>query len=325
MNGKVCVILIMLAAITALAAGASFIDEAKVYLPFEGQDTGINSEPWQNKGTAGPGESPSDVGTEGTHTPTVASNGIKGQAFDASMMDYRTVENTYVWGEPNVPEPVDTPLEQGLIGTYSFTVTFWIKTEEVYGQGRMVGTDNWLVNNRGDYLEIHFIEAGEYVGQWNKSSVDPRGFPSVNHWRFAAITYDGSSTPEDPNILKFYTASKYLPVELDSQYSANDAQVDFGMLEVEPQIGSQLYIGNAGAESDRPFVGYIDEVRIWTSQTDDGSGVLSLEQLELVRSYDAGLCDGEKFAGDINGDCYVDFMDFADLAMNWLMNNEPAI
>ncbi len=320
---KMLMLFILLAGFTA---GASVLDQAKVYFPFEGDDTGISSEPWENKGTAGFGEVPYEVGTEGTHTPTVSGNGIKGQAFDASMMDYLSLENSYRWGEPNEPAPFDTDLEQGLIGTYSFTVTFWIQTEEVYGQGRILGTDNWQINYRGDFIELHFIEEGEFVGSWVKSSVDPRGYPSLSHWRFGAITYDGSTTPDDPNALKFYTGSEYIPVELDAQYERGGAtDIDFGMLDTDSQIGCRFYIGNASPESNRPFIGFIDEVRIWTSQSDDSSGVLSLEELEMVRLHDTGQCDGAKLIGDVNGDCYVDLKDWSDLAYNWLSNNAKSL
>ncbi len=187
MKGKKMFYRILLLVLISCSASAAILDEAKVYLPFEGEDTGIDSMPWQNMGAAGFGESPYEVGEEGVHTPAVTSQGLKGQAFDGSMMDHLSLENTYRWGEPNNPDPVDTALEQGLIGTYSFTVTFWMRVDIVQDQGRIVGTDNWQINYRGDFIEIHFIEEGEFTGNWIKSSTDPRGMPTLDHWRFASI------------------------------------------------------------------------------------------------------------------------------------------
>lgn len=325
MHEKALKCLWILVAVCSATAMASVLDEAKVYFPFGGQDNGISSAPWQNRGTAGFGESPYEVGTAGSHAPTITSAGVKGDAYDGSMMIPLTLENTYRWGEPNVPAPSDTLLEQGLIGMYSFTITFWIRTEDTQDQGRIITTDNWQVNYRGDFLQLHFLEQGSFVGSWINSSTDPRQYPSVDHWRFVAITYDGSTSPMDPNTLKFYTGTEYQQVILDKQYDRNDSPTnDYGQLDVDSQIGCRMAVGNAAPESDRPFVGFIDEVRIWTSQTDDSAGVLTLEELETVRKHDAGICPDGPIVGDINGDCAVDNQDWSSLAKNWLMDNTPA-
>jgi hypothetical protein len=301
----------------------SVIEEAVIYLPFDGADAGINSVCWKNFGTGGYGESPSQVGIEGTNTATITEYGLKGSAYDGSMMGNQTLENVYSWGteDPNLP---DTALEEALKNPYSFTVCGWIKTNDPTDQGRVLVTSNMQINYRETYLEFHLIDGGQWQGSWVKSDTDPGRYSSVEHWRFFAVTFDGSTNPEDPNNLKFYTATEFEGVVLDSMYSRDDAQFPagyFSSVAPNPDEGCFLAVGNSRAESNRPFQGYVDEVRIWLSKTDDSSGALSLEQLEYVRQNDLGYCQGGNFAGDINKDCSVDMLDFSLLANSWLLEN----
>jgi hypothetical protein len=304
-------------------ARANVVDQAVVYLPFDGIDTGINSDCWKNYGSEAYGEYPSLVGTEGANTATITSSGLSGDAYDGSMMGNQTLENVYTWGSED-PNVADTPIEEALKDPYSFTVCGWIRTDALTDQGRIAVTSNMQINYRGNHIEFHLIDGGEWVGSWVKSNTDPGMYPSVDHWRFFAVTFDGSTTPADANSLNFYTATEHQEVVLDSQYARNDSQFPAGYFSSpapDPDAGCFLTVGNSRAESDRPFQGYVDELRIWVSKTDDSSGALSTEELELVRQTDLGMCEGGNYGGDVNKDCYVDILDFGILAANWLSAN----
>lgn len=281
-------------------------DEAKIYFPFEGQDAGIDGQCWKNQGVVGFNEGPTQVG-QSSETPTVTPYGLKGQAYDASQLTYLGVTNAYMWGTSD-PNQSDTEIESVLKNMHSFTVTLWIKADALYDQGRVVMCDQFGINARNDYIQFWLGEAGS----WQTSSLSPKAYPKVGHWRFVAVTYDGS---DDPNQLRLYSGSENIPVFVDSI-----VQKDYGTLETTGDYGVPFLIGNGGVEANRPFVGYIDEIRIWSSQT-DSSGALNINDLEAIRRYDTSECVGGVMDGDINKDCFVDAADFAIFAQDWLSSN----
>ena len=62
------------------------------------------------------------------------------------------------------------------------------------------------------------------------------------------------------------------------------------------------------------YAGYMDEFAIY-------EGVLSADRIGI--HYGAGLCAMSK--GDITGDCKVNLSDFAIVASNWLLCNDPSL
>jgi hypothetical protein len=307
------------------------VDEAAVYLSFEGAiDSNSTSQCWANRGTAGFGETP---GVVGEHIdgilPTITTDGLNGQAYDGTALTNESIENAYGYGEfgaqaidPNTP---DTEVEQSLINIWSFTVCGWVKNAGKINL-RILRCPAFEINHHGWEMMIglDMSDPNAIFYEGNASSLN---FAALGTWKFFAITYDGTSTTGN---LKFYYGSDAGPVTLDSV-----RDVDTGLLNRDGD-GSILVLGNGGLEADRPYVGYIDELRIWANgpgdlEQPDASSVLTIEELEQVRQHDltipAGCASvhqlGYTLAGDINNDCHVTLDDFAALASTYLQSNNP--
>jgi hypothetical protein len=256
---------------------AAVIDSAKIYLPFEGTDNGISSECWKNKGTVGYDESPLNVGTNAAYpTVTVTSDGFKGGAFDSSMMTPLTGGNTYGYGDET--SGVYTPMELALVNVWSFTFTAWIKADTPDGsQGRLWHCAPFEINDRGSMMQ--FRVGDNYGGSFYSSTANLD--TSSEEWMFVAATYDGSL---DVDNLRIYYGSETTPVTLDSVFSVDEDQLT--------RAGNYvpMHLGNAAVSSTRPLDGYLDEIRIWSGGRDganpDGSGALTIGDLEAVRAYD---------------------------------------
>lgn len=277
------------------------IADAEVYLPFEGGDSGIRSNPWKNKGQAAYNESPIVVGTEQAQTVSTASGGLKGNAYDASFLtEYRTA-NTYRWGQYNREE---TYLEEGIKNASSMTITMWIKTDAYLADSHLLWTPAFSLRHYGNwgnsYLRMTIEDSG-YQTSGNH-------YGSIGAWKFLAITYDGTRSTDN---LCFYYGSPGTGVAFDRCMS-----VDKGILEEDYNTGAPLFLGNSNIAGNRPFVGLIDELRIWVNKTDD-SGELNLTELEQVRQWDVAGCS-LILAGDTNLDCYVNTFDLPNFSHDWL-------
>ena len=60
-----------------------------------------------------------------------------------------------------------------------------------------------------------------------------------------------------------------------------------------------------------------------TSTQPGGSGVVYIDDIELVPLYCCGDKDHPYPAGDLNQDCRVDYADLALLCCDWLEDNNP--
>jgi hypothetical protein len=124
-----------------------------------------------------------------------------------------------------------------------------------------------------------------------------------------------------------YIGTETTPVQLTSRVNTKA----IGCLDGGTN-GAFTVIGNVWESGTRPVTGLMDEVRIWVSQ-EGSAGVLSLEELEMVRKFDLQIpisCYevwefGQQLKGDLDQDCDVDMTDLSIFSGNWLGNNDPAI
>ncbi len=279
------VVIVMLLGLctTALAV----VDTAAIYFPFEGEDAGIGSEPWKNKGVISTDEDPYYVGQLAGGTPTTqiaAGEGIKGNAFDQRHMTPSSWANTYQWGEDGHPAVAPYVLENELTNIWSFTATGWIKSDQGSGtQNRIIATTPFEINWRGNFMEVRIDRNGGWVKNYNEGG----GFNfGASDWLFFALVYDGTVNGGTEGLVSLYYGSETQPLTFDSSWTFTPTDGN-GRLERDGR-GAPLIFGNAGRESTRPLVGMLDEMRIWTGRADetDDSGALSQAQLEEVRQYD---------------------------------------
>lgn len=101
-------------------------------------------------------------------------------------------------------------------------------------------------------------------------------FGEIGEWFFFAVTFDGTTNTNNIHFYKGLTTSN---VTLVGIFSATPG--------LAPSSVPYLKIGNTDTEgaNRRPFVGWIDNIRIFGSKTDSG-GVLNQTQLELLRTKD---------------------------------------
>lgn len=157
----------------------------------------------------------------------------------------------------------------------SFTIQGWYKTDgSVIGAGAQLvnfknGNSGFLVNasNTGNLsLEVNG------VGAYGSGSA----YSAVSEWTFFAVTYDGTKATSN---VKFYVGSTASSVTLAYTLNLNGGTM------VLPGGTTALGIGNNYISPGRPFDGLIDDVRVFGSTTDT-TGVLSLTELESIRSLD---------------------------------------
>lgn len=301
---------------------------------FEG-DIGLQllSESWMAF-TSNGSESPLYAGlAESVENPNASIHGLNGQAYDTRNL-LGPYCNSYVYG--SFESGVDTVIEQILSNVYSFTITGWLK--DVKSGSRIVRCPAFSIRYDNFEMEVQLqsidpfylaspdifttpSSASDESGNWIKSS-GVSNYSTVGNWKFFAITYDG--TTSGPDNIKFYCANKDVPVFLENLATSTQGQLlgDFD--------GSPLILGNSGPVEDGAFIGLMDEIKIWTDNADD-SGVLTVGQIEEIRLQDLTIPKscvaiqqmGMGLSSDINGDCEVDLEDFALLAYNWQMCNDP--
>ncbi|GHB91150.1 LamG domain-containing protein [Cerasicoccus arenae] len=120
----------------------------------------------------------------------------------------------------------------------------------------------------------------EFSTRINDMSSDPeRVSTNLDHgikgeWVFFAVTYDGSSG--EANI---YVGSETLRVE-------SMAVAIFAKGKVVSGEGQRFSIGNSSYhDNQRPFEGYLDNIRVWGS-SDDSSAALNMKEVQSVMAND---------------------------------------
>jgi hypothetical protein len=222
---------------------------------------------WLNTGSSAVGEMPSRTGTAGG--PTVRlSEGISGLAFDGRSFISCQPANVPVWGTDQAGLP-DTEIEKLFEGARSFTVTAWIKTEALQSQGRLLKTPAFQITYRGDRLETGFAKPKK----WFRSEISEERFGSIGTWRFVAVTWQSTG---DGGVIHYYSGTENDPVS-----AAGVVITDWKILRGD-DTGCWLTIGNSEADGNRPFVGLIDELRIWLSKEAD-KNPSSVDDIEAIR------------------------------------------
>ena len=108
------------------------------------------------------------------------------------------------------------------------------------------------------------------------------GYGDTQSWIFFAVTYDGTLNLDN---VKFYKGSASSEVTQVGTATINKGQV--GDDTAGLGIGNKSGIAGSALSNpdDSPFDGYLDNVRVYGSKV-DGSGVLTLTQLESIRTGD---------------------------------------
>jgi len=163
----------------------------------------------------------------------------------------------------------------------SLTIQGWFKAENPFDAGAVLS----VVPGVFDLRHTSNVQGVLRFMTYHKTLVNatsPPVYNRVGEWVFYAITWDGSKTKDN---VKFYMGSTREAVRLIST-----ASLDVPM---EYDNNSHFFIGdtNVGDPNTnftRPFDGYIDNVRVYGSEY-DGAGILTLEQLEEIRTGDLAL------------------------------------
>lgn len=107
------------------------------------------------------------------------------------------------------------------------------------------------------------------------STTDTAAWSEVGEWIFFAVTYDGTTSASN---VRFYKATRSLPVTLVETRSLNQGRA--------LENTNDFNVGNSGGTGvNRPFDGWLDNVRVFGSRSDD-RGALSAAQLEYFRQRD---------------------------------------
>lgn len=161
----------------------------------------------------------------------------------------------------------------------SFTVTCWFKTA---GTTKLTSYAQ-LVHTQAAADGPGFNLFGSSVPGVAQLNVDGAGstspsavYGTTGSWVFIAATYDGTLTTGN---VRWYIGTSSSAVSSAGTSTLNRAATDSDV--------AALIIGNRlnGTSPDRPFDGYIDNVRIYGSKM-DASGVLTQSQLETLRQLD---------------------------------------
>ncbi len=288
--------------------------QADFYFPFEGEDTGFDAEPWQNKGVTANGAIPTEwmedrVGDDPSIpkiTVTDVGVGVIGRAADSSHFVPNALARTHYWGSKG---STVRPMEEALLGSKSITVAFWYyRTTDSDEAGMPFYSSNLTVQDRTHWAKFA-------IGSWHNSPSN--AFDARNRWLFCAVTVDTTKTTGN---VKVYSGTLDEPVQLQAAYDEDNANYDTDWF---------MGIGYGGPDASYkdPFVGYVDEVRVFFS--DDDTAALDFNNITKI--YEASVLDscqkvrdaGYTLAADFNGDCYITIDDIALMAADWLLCNDP--
>ncbi len=266
MRKKTGTISVMLLAGLVGMGVAGVIDNAKLYLSFEGDNGNYDSSNeayWEKVNS----EAPSYFGTSGGN-PTITNSGIRGDCIDYSAAPAAGSYSTVRYGQIGS----DTAFETALIGAQSFTMTGWFNTSGLVANERILDFGNCNLITTSD-SRLSFYEDGKTVTDTQSTAI----YGADNQWVFFAVTYDGTQSSGN---LKYYVGDGATASSLGITKDAN-----FGTLD-SASDGMVTYLANRQVNpGDRSFSGYLDELRIYTSST-DASGVLNAASIEEIRQHD---------------------------------------
>lgn len=179
------------------------------------------------------------------------------------------------------------------------TVSAWIKVDAFDSNTWQAivtkGDTSWRLARAGNENVINFACNGL------SPSFDVQGFTDVadGQWHHIVGTYDGTEIAlYVDGILDIWSGSP----------SSASGSIAFD--------NNDVYIGANSGMANREFPGMIDQVRIYEI------GLPADRVVNLFREDGGKNSCSQNLSGDINGDCYVDFTDFAEMALNWLKCND---
>ena len=192
--------------------------------------------------------------------------------------------DNYSWYEPPSPGGFASHEEINslLPNLQSLTIQGWFKTDRTPASyvGKP-GTHNEAMLIMGPFILAmplsNNISLTFRVGRTGVK-YEQLGYTILNEWVFFSITYDKT---KPTNNINFYVGTKKDPVTLVSTYTLDvDFRDDliFGVGALKPGYGM--------------FYGLLDNIRLYGSN-DDATGVLSLEELENIRTNDLMPVDSE--------------------------------
>lgn len=216
-------------------------------------------------------------------------SGLSGdRAFDNTASRYMGRGD----GLPNAGGIANQSDLDGIDKLASFTLQGWFKTVP----GQTMGNFARLFDNHNDSISP---QGGFelYGGRNVNGPVDPgkltllldgselstttASYQEQDTWMFFAVSYDGTLTS---NNVKFYKGTRTSPVILIDSLTLNKGTVNseptglgIGNRDRRPSIPNQV--------RDRPFDGFLDNMRIFGTPTGKG-GILSLSELEALRARD---------------------------------------
>ncbi len=265
---------------------------ALLYLPFESN--------WNNCGQL-ISEKAAAV-TYNDITPGFAA-GVRGKCMDLSEAQMSTSAGCVLYGTAGTQ---DTPLEQQLNNAQSITLCGWFNANEP-----MKAFSGFLGRMGQLMVRCYDNDSRLVLGINNNWTPTDNSivFNESGQWAFWAVTYDGT---QSFNNVKWYKG------DINGNFTLLQTQsLSAGPL---AEVHDQLAIGNLLTSGAYSFAGLLDELRIFTSQT-DGEGALSQTQLQEIyqhgRSPYCGDAGHPYPPGDANKDCVVDLEDIVELIYHW--------
>jgi hypothetical protein len=195
-----------------------------------------------------------------------AGSGVSGAAGDLAFNNTAStgMGNTGTGGY--VVQQSNNNFMQGLT---SFTVSGWFKTETatMAGNARLIDSKSaggiWLRTGDGAsagtlLLGVNGGEVSAGATSWNQAAT----------WTFFAVTFSGAS---NTNNVKFYVGNTNIASSVTA--AATVSLTNSGSVAA---TSNPFRLGNGAAQNDRPFDGYMDNIRIH-------SGILSDVQINDLR------------------------------------------
>jgi hypothetical protein len=314
---KIIVLLTLITLPFAIKTYAVELPEPIIYLPFDVD--------WANAGSAGY-EEPAVTEKNGLEPQLNYKGGIIGGCLDQSgfpasghpVLDENLQPGQVIFG---TSDDQDSPMELAMDDMVSFTIVGWFKGKIGSGSGaRLIARPEDEANPESNCFQLladrYYSGKMELIVNGNSSTQMQESFydNSPNEWMFFAVTYDGTSSFNHVQWFKGYDDGTNEVIQSSGFCSLYSGTSTHGK-------HSRIHIGNSGDSGAWPFSGMLDEIRVYASYTDT-SGVLSLEQLETIKSLAneprCGDAEHPYPPGDFNGDCVVGVEDLRILCDNWL-------
>ena len=224
-----------------------------------------------------------------------ASKGVSGLAGDRAFDNTASSRMGKGDSSPNAGGIANQSDSDAIDKLASFTLQGWFKTlpeTTIGGFARLFDNHNDSISPQGGF-ELYggrnangAVDPGKLslVVNGGQASTTTAAYPEQNTWVFFAVSYDGTLTT---NNVKFYKGTETSQVILVNTLTLNKGTVNdeptglgLGNRDRRPSIPTQ--------GRDRPFDGFLDNLRIFGATTGKG-GVLSLSELEALRNRDSNL------------------------------------